>query len=378
MDAPAAASNAPSRPVPETNMTRVLLPRRAALALPLLALPGLAFAQERRVTLGLPSPWNVQFSFVHFGERLGFFREEGLAVDKIAVTGSAVLLPQVASGQVQFGYANPDILIIALARGEPLPARFVMNWLRSQTFEFVVLENSPIRTLADLRGRKLGVGALAWGNLPLSRAMLASQGIAWQRDVEVLPVGLGAAAWRRLQTGEVDCLNLFVGEHERMAIAGIPFRRIPMPERFGSLFSNGFVAPDSLIQSSPATVSGFGRAMVKSWLAMRANPEACVRNYWEATPAARPRAGQEAQQLTSDLRIVGVDHVQVENFPAGAPRVWGSFPDGAWQRLVEVMHAEGQIPRADLDLSRLSTAQFLPEINRFDAAAAEAAARALR
>lgn len=359
-------------------MTQAPLPRRAALALPLLAAPSLARAQGTRVTLGLPSPWNVQFSFVHFGERLGFFREEGLTVEKVAVTGSAVLLPQVASGQVQFGYANPDIMIIALARGEPLPARFFMNWLRSQTFEFVVLENSPIRTLADLRGRKLGVGALAWGNLPLSRAMLASQGVTWQRDVEVLPVGLGAAAWRRLQTGEVDCLNLFVGEHERMAIAGIPFRRIPMPEPFGSLFSNGFVTPDSFAQSSPAAVAGFGRAMVKSWIAMRANPEACVRNYWEATPAARPRAGQEAQQLAADLRIVGVDRGQVENFPASAPRVWGSFPDGAWQQLVNVMHAEGQIPRADLDISRLVTDRFLPEINRIDVAAVEAAARAVR
>lgn len=359
-------------------MPKLPLPRRLALALPLLAAPRLALAQGTRVTLGLPSPWNVQFSFVHFGERLGFFREEGLAVEKVAVTGSAVLLPQVAANQVQFGYANPDILIIALARGEPLPARFVMNWLRSQTFEFVVLENSPVRTLAELRGRKLGVGALAWGNLPLSRAMLASQGVAWQRDVEVLPVGLGAAAWRRLQTGEVDCLNLFVGEHERMAIAGIPFRRLPMPEPFGSLFSNGFVVPDALMQNSPATVAGFCRALVKSWLAMRANPEACVRNYWEATPAARPRAGQEAQQLAADLRIVGVDHAQVENFPAGAPRVWGSFPEGAWQRLVGIMHGEGQIPRADLDLSRLSTDRFLPEVNRFDAAAVEAAARAVR
>jgi NitT/TauT family transport system substrate-binding protein len=351
----------------------------AGLAAGLVAAAWTAPAQaQEKVVMGLPSAWNVQFSFPVFGEKLGFFREEGIELERVAVTGSAVLIPQIAAGQVQFGYANPDLMIIALARGEPLPLRFVMNWLRTQTFEFVVLENSPVRTLADLKGRKLGVGALTWGNLPLSRAMLASQGVNWQRDVEVLPVGLGAAAWRRLQTGEVDALNLFVGEHERMAIAGVPFRRVPMPDPFGAFFSNGWVTSEDMIARRPQVVEGFGRALVKSWIACRANPEACVRAWWEANPTSRPAAGQEAQQLATDLRLVGVDHRQVEAFPAGGPRVWGQFPEGAWKQLIDVMHAEGQIPRADLDVSRLFTDAFLQGINRIDVAAVEAAARAAR
>ncbi len=111
---------------------------------------------QQRVVVGLPSPWNVQFALFTFGEQLGFFREEGMVLERVGVTGSAVLLPQIAAGQVQFGYANPDLAIIALARNEPMPVRFFMNWLRSQTFEFVVPEASPIRTLADLKGKKLG------------------------------------------------------------------------------------------------------------------------------------------------------------------------------------------------------------------------------
>jgi NitT/TauT family transport system substrate-binding protein len=338
------------------------------------ALGGEAQAQQR-VVVGFPAPWNVQFALFTYGEQLGFFREEGMTLERVAVTGSAVLLPQVANGQVHFGYANPDLTIIALSRNEPMPLRFVVNWLRSQTFEFVTLESGPVRTLADLRGRKMGVGALTWGNLPLSRAMLANAGVTWQRDVEILPVGLGTAAWRRLQTGEVDVLNLFVGEHERMAIAGVPFRRVPMPDQFRHIFSNGFAAGDTLIAQQPQLVAGFGRALVKSWLACKENREACVRSWWAANPAARPQAGQEAQQLQTELRLVTVDRNQIDDFAPGDPQQYGHFPEAAWRRLVDVMRAEGQIQRSDLDLARLYTGQFVAEFNRFDRDAVLAAAR---
>ena len=138
------------------------------------ALAGGAAEAQEKVVVGLPgAPWSVQFGYYAFGEELGFFKEEGIGpLEYVSVSGSAVLLPQVANGQVQFGYANPDLAVIALAKGEPLPVTFVMNWLRSQTFEFVTLESSSVRELKGLKGRKMGVGALTWGNLPLSRAML--------------------------------------------------------------------------------------------------------------------------------------------------------------------------------------------------------------
>ncbi|HVL58358.1 MAG TPA: ABC transporter substrate-binding protein [Burkholderiaceae bacterium] len=355
-------------------MARALAPMLAAGAF---SFAGAAHALDK-VVLGFPAPPNVQFAFYNLGSKLGFFKEEGLQLEIISVTGSAVLLPQVATGQAHFGYANPDLAVIALAKGEPLPVRFVMNWLRSQTFEFVTLENSPIRTLQDLKGKRLGVGALTWGNIPMSRAMLASVGLAWNKDVQVLPIGLGAAAWRRLQTGEVDAVNLFVGEHGRMELAGIPIRRIPMPEQFRTIFSNGMVTSEKLLAERPQMVVGFGRALVKSWIACRENPEACVRAYWEAHPTARPSPDKEAEQLKTDMRQVMFDRNQIDDFSGPGPRKYGHFPEDAWKRLIDVMAQEGQIPRADLDLSRLYTNRFVDEINKFDMDAVVKAARAAR
>lgn len=359
-------------------MTARLTSLLAGAALALGSLASLPAQAQEKAVFGFPAPPNVQFAYLWFGSKLGFFKDEGLQLDVISVTGSAVLLPQVASGQVHIGYANPDLAVIALAKGEPLPVRFVANWLRSQTFEFVVLDNSPLKTLADLKGKKLGVGALTWGNLPLSKAMLATVDLGWNKDVQVLPVGLGAAAWRRLQTGEVDALNLFVGEHGRMELAGIPIRRLPMPEAFRSIFSNGFVASEKMISEKPKLVSGMVRAIVKSWAACKANTEACVRAYWEAVPTSRPPADKEAEQLKTDMRQAMFDRNQLDDFGGASVRRYGDFPEDAWRRLIKVMHEEGLIARADLDLSKLYTGRFVDEFNAFDPAAVERAARAAK
>lgn len=346
------------------NVKRGAVAFAGALALALSS--GAARGQEK-VVVSLPGgTWSVQFAYFHFGEELGFFKQEGMTLDKVAVTGSGVLLPQVASGQVHFGYANPDLTVIALAKGEPLPVKFVLNWLRSQTFEFVTKSDSPIKSLADLKGKKLGVGALTWGNLPLSRAMLAANKIAWTKDVEILPVGLGASAWRRLETGDVDALNLFVGEHGRMELAGIKIKRIPMPEQFATIFSNGIVTNNALIEKNPKLVAGFGRALVKSWIACKENAEACVRAYYKQNPAARPTADKEAATLANDMKQVMFDRAQIDDFRGVQPQRYGPYSEDTWKRLVGVMHGEGQIARADLDLSKLYTNQFVDEFNKFD------------
>jgi hypothetical protein len=40
------------------------------------------------VVVGHPTPWNIQFAFCHFGEKLGFFREEGMMLDEVSATSS--------------------------------------------------------------------------------------------------------------------------------------------------------------------------------------------------------------------------------------------------------------------------------------------------
>jgi NitT/TauT family transport system substrate-binding protein len=334
-----------------------------------------AISQERLV-VGFPlTPLSVQFAYFAFGEELGFFKEENLKLEYSLVNGTAVLLPQIASGQVHLGIANPDLTLVAAAKGEPLPITFVMNWLRSHGYEFVVADKSPIKELADLKGKKLGVGGLTWGNIPMSRAMLNDLGIAWSKDVEVLPVGIGPAAWRRLDTGEVDALNLFVSQHAAMEQSGIKIRRLTLPEKYRVIFSNGWAGSNTFVEKNPQLIAGFGRALSKSWVACKTNVEACVRAHWRRYPAEAPAVGKEAEQIATDVKRAMFDARMIDDFEPGSNGQFGHYTKDLWVRYVEVMHGAGQLALPNVDVDKLFTNRFVPEFNRFDRAAVEAKAK---
>src|SRR5262245_60503858 len=124
-----------------------------------------AQADSLKVRIGAPSPWGAANAAPMYAVALGFFAEEGIDPEFVSVDGSAILLPQIASGAIHFGMPNMDLLAIALDKKEPYPVRAFYNLYRSQVFEFVVLEDSPLRTIADLKGKKLGVGFRTWANL---------------------------------------------------------------------------------------------------------------------------------------------------------------------------------------------------------------------
>jgi len=332
-----------------------------------------ADAESVKVRVGSPSPWGAANAAPMYGVTLGFFAGEGIDPEFVSVDGSAILLPQIGNGAIQFGMPNMDLLAIALDKKEPYPVKAFYNLYRSQVFEFVVLEDSPLRTIADLKGRKLGVGFLTWGNLPMTKVMLQDVGLTWMKDVQVVPVGVGPAAWRRLTTGDVASLNLYLAQHEMMAVAGTPIRRLPLPERFKHIFSNGLVANSELMKADPKVVEGFGRAWAKAQYACEINVEACVRAYWSFNPSARPLPDKEAEWVASFVRI---NRAQMHIFRDGmVDDRWGDYDPRTWREFLKIMRDGGQISRDDLPVDELYTRQFVGPINAWDREAVRVRAR---
>jgi NitT/TauT family transport system substrate-binding protein len=324
-----------------------------------------------KVRIGIASPMTAWAGAPVFGIKLGLWRDEGLEPEFVAVRGGAVLLPQLVNKTLDFGLPGPDLLIVALDKAEPYPVRLFANHYSMYAFEFVVPAASPIKTLADLKGRKLGVGALTWGNLPVSRAILADAGVTWQKDVQVLPVGLGPAAWQQFSGGAVDALNLFVGEHETMARAtGMALRRLPVPERFSTLFSNGIATHNDTLRDKPQLAVGVARAFARSVAACEQAMEACVRAFWEANPATRPAPDQEAKVMAETLPLLKLDLAATRHRQA-ADR-YGDYREADWRTLIQTLHAGGQISKPTLPLAPLYTTELLDRINQWDRAALRA------
>lgn len=152
------------------------LNRRATLfgvaaAMTLAALPVTSFAQEATIRV-LRSPVGT-FQGLYIAEEQGYFKEAGLKVE-ISVGGAPTQnIAQLQAGQTDVIMTGSFDLVTAVAQGLPLVA--VLNTQDQGeigTTGLVVPPGSTIKTVADLKGKNLGVpGAQSTQGLMIARAL---------------------------------------------------------------------------------------------------------------------------------------------------------------------------------------------------------------
>jgi NitT/TauT family transport system substrate-binding protein len=106
----------------------------------------------------------VDVAPIYLGIKQGFFKAENLDVSLETAQGGAAIVPGVVSGQYQFGFSNTTSLLLASSQGLPLKVVSAGNATTGdKTKDFggvIVKADSPIKTAADLAGRKVAVNTL--------------------------------------------------------------------------------------------------------------------------------------------------------------------------------------------------------------------------
>ncbi|MEU6791637.1 ABC transporter substrate-binding protein [Nonomuraea wenchangensis] len=117
---------------------------------------------------------------IYLGEQQGFFAAEGLKLEIVTAQGGAAIVPAVVSGQVDVGFSNFTSLILARSKG--LPVKVVTPGVAStgvagKDFGGVVVKaGSPIKSAADLAGKKVAVNTLNNINDTTVRASIRAAG----------------------------------------------------------------------------------------------------------------------------------------------------------------------------------------------------------
>ncbi len=337
---------------------------------------GLSAGQARaqtKVVFGTVTSVTLSLGIIVAAKGLGMFKEEGLDVDIVEFNGTGTLLPQMTAKRVHVGYPNPDVLMISRQPGkDPLPLKYFYNATRESAWEFIVPADSPIKDLRDLKGRKIGVGALTFGNIPITKAMFKELGF----EAELVPVGVGAPAFLAFREKKVDALNLFDSQHATLEVQGTAIRRLAMPKKYKDLFSNGFVAHEDMIRDDPKTLVAFGRAIAKASVFCEANRAACVKAFWSLYPNQKPTSGDEATNIRNAAKIMDARFNKYLDFDDQKQRRWGEFPAQAWKDFAVALFEGGQISTKDIPVESCYTNALVPEMNRFDAAAIVARAKA--
>lgn len=327
---------------------------------------GLGAAQERPLKKVVFAVTTKDISVGHAAHSsipaaLGYWKAEGLDVEVASVEGSAAGMQQIGSGNLHIVSLGPEEIIIGREKGVRIKGYFVQA--RTTIFRIVVPAESPIKAVAELRGKTIGVPALASGSVPFAKALVASVGMNPEKDIQLLAVGVGAPGALALQQKKVDALALWDTLQASMENRGIALRRLDLPmvqEMIGQTLATG----DGYLAENADALVGFARGVAKAILFGVSNPEAAVRIHWKAYPQTKPQAGEEAKLLKEAIHVFNArfDLQRVDTRP---DKRYGIATPAQWQTLLGIYRdqkiVQGSVPAADLYTDKL-----IEKINAFD------------
>jgi NitT/TauT family transport system substrate-binding protein len=347
-----------------------------ATAIAAAALLPVRAAGPETIVFAWPGPLTIGYAPWAFADDLGLFKDEGLAISVVSLEGSGVILPQLMSGAVFTTFSTLDPLIIARQPGKPnFDFRFVYNSARNSIWEISVLDGSPIKSVKDLGGKTIGVGALTFGNVSMTKAILKQAGVD-PNTVQFVAVGTGVPGFQALRSGKIDALNLFDIMDAEMRLEGTKIRLLRFPPEFSGVSSHAFPVTNKMIHDRPDLVAKFGRVAAEGTIACSANPTGCLLAYWKHYPELRP-AGAQADALRVTLPLLDVRLKNMMLWQDGEPHKYGLFSDKDWTTEIVSLRVGGQIT-VDPKLDTLFTNQFVDDYNKFDVGAVVRKAKAYK
>jgi NitT/TauT family transport system substrate-binding protein len=320
-----------------------------------LAASGAALAQAMPTVKlwGASATVDAYHGFLFLGNPLGFYEKQGVKVEFGTAAGSAATLQLLASGQVDMGYIGMDVLILAKSRNPQLPVKAVFLQDRGNIYEVVVPADSPVKSLADLKGKNIGVANLASGAIPNLKGMLTDAKLN-PNDVNLIPVGNGAQAATALTTGRVQALSLFRAQHALIETLGVKFRYFTREAPSAVIAVN----TNFLEKNREAVVRVLRGVALSSTFAQR-NPEAAVKEFWKIHGAPKGLSEKEALDRSSHV-LTSTAKLWKDHKDTGTK--WGDMNDATWNTMQQFLISQQQLT-APVQVAELYTNALIDAVN---------------
>lgn len=358
------------------------LSRRSLIggAAALLATPAIA-QSRRKVTIvygvkTIDSAADGFFSSIPLG--LGFYADEGLDVDLQTVEGAAVAVNLMANGQAQFTTHGTAGLFAGVDKGVPMKG-FICQ-IADYFLSIGVDQDGPIKTLTDLKGKTIGVPAMAGSPMTVAKAALKKQGVDPDHDVQFIAVGTGVPALEAFRRGRVQALVAFDTVFAGWEFYGAKFRYF-RPDPLPSLgFTHTTNTLDQTLQNNPQLALGMGRAMIKAIIYMAAAPtEELTKLHFKIFPAARSASLSDADAFRLDAlkQKARLAFMRPKRRVFDRTEPLGDATDAEIIGQRDLLLSGGEITRA-LPADAYFTRRFIPAFNQVDVPSLIAQAKALR
>lgn len=320
---------------------------------------------------------NIGYPMLTLAKTLGYWKEEGYDVELMPVGASLQAIQQMVGGNAEFAEVNASVIIQGNLKNS-LPLRIVMA---NGVIDWSVAVNAdgPIKTVADLKGKTIGVFSLATGGIAYFNSFLRANGLDPAKDVELVPVGLGAPPVEAMKSGKVQAILYWAAALAAFENAGLKLTRLSG--------ANWRTYPDyslstlqATIDKNPEMVAAVARGVAKATVFALANPDCARKLHWAQYPSTKATGADEATLVKWDLNTQQAQlNSLADGFKLNGGKLWGNVDPAAFDRLIAFMQEAKQIDSVAPAKSMIvATPDFFTKVNNFDVKAIEDSAKACK
>ncbi|MBC7729120.1 MAG: ABC transporter substrate-binding protein [Microbacteriaceae bacterium] len=306
--------------------------------------------EKPQLTLAVGGKNLLYYLPLTIAEQLGYFKAEGLELKIVDFAGGSQALRALVGGSADVVSGAFEHTVNMQAKGQRLRAIVLMGRAPQ-----IVLGINPrtmpnFKTMADLKGKKIGVTAPGSSTNVMVNFVLAKAGIK-PSEVSIIGVGAGAGAVAAMRSGQIDAMSnldpvvsLLTRSNDLKIISDT--RIVAEAENVfgGPMPAACLYVAQSFVDKHPRTVQALATAIVRAnqWI-QRAGPGDIIK----AVP---------------ETYLLGDRAVYIDAFLAakGALSPDGIFPekgpDTAYRALASI---DPEIAKATLDLKAVYTNDFV-------------------
>ena len=237
----------------------------------------------------------------------GFFKEAGLDVEFNPGGPNSATVPPVVSGDAALGQFSESTQLVA-ARASGVPVKILACGFRTGPYALASLPRSPVRTAADMIGKKIGIQPTAG---VVFAAIIAKNNLDASK-ITVVNIGFDKAPLAR---GEVDAIGGWITNTQALSVLGPDRIDLLVSDMGLPSYANAYFATDDAIENNAEILAKFIGAVSKGWEWTKNNPQDAVKKTVEAYP-----------DLSLEWELKTIDLILKLSFDQDTARDgWGTF-----------------------------------------------------
>ena len=297
------------------------------------------------VTIGLTYIPNVQFAPVYVADAQGLYNDAGVTATVRHHGSDEGLFTALLAGQEDVVIASGDEAVVAASQGLDLVS--IGQYYASYPGTVIVPADSPIATLADLKGKTIGIPGEYGSSYYATLAAIKAGGLQTS-DVTISSIGYTQQA--ALAAGQVDAVVGFTNNDAvQMRLSGLDIREIPLDDGSTPLVAASIVTTREWAHAHPEQARGVVSATTSAMNAIAENPQVALdaTAQWDTT-------------LTDETSLSAANAVLAATVPlwlGDDARADGVQDLATWSSMVSFLSSIGVL-EGDVDPSAIVTNEY--------------------